>query len=69
MVKLVNEDGGAPVNNAGGGNIASIGVTPPGYPSNWGEPPKGKALLTKVKSILKRKVPNVGAKLPSKQST
>lgn len=47
------------VNNAGQGNVAGIGVGP------QGEPPKHRALLSKVKSMLKRKVPNVGSKLPS----
>jgi hypothetical protein len=32
----VSED--APVNNAGGGNIAGIGVPNPSKPANWGEP-------------------------------
>ncbi len=45
--------------NVGSGNIAGVGVGP------QGEPPKHKALLSKVKSMLKRKVPNVGSKLPS----
>lgn len=47
------------VNNVGGGNVAGLGVGP------QGEPPKHKALLSKVKTMLKRKVPNVGAKSPS----
>ena len=65
--KQLHEDG-VPANAVGGGQIAAVGVTPPGYPKNWGEPPKTKdrkALLGKVKTLLKRKVPNVGAKLPS----
>lgn len=55
--KLFKED--AAVNNAGGGQVAGIGV------GSQGEPPKHKALLNRVKSILKRKVPNVGSKLPT----
>jgi hypothetical protein len=55
--KLFREDVAA--NAAGGGQIAGIGVGP------QGEPPGRKALLNKVKSLLKRKVPNVGSKLPS----
>jgi hypothetical protein len=55
--KLTNED--VAVNNAGGGQVAGIGVGPNG------EPPKHKALLKRIKSIMKRKVPNVGSKLPS----
>lgn len=47
------------VNNVGGGNVAGLGVGP------QGEPPKRKVLLSKVKSMLKRKVPNVGVKLSS----
>ena len=47
------------VNNVGGGNVAGLGVGP------QGEPPKHKALLSKLKTMLKRKVPNVGSKLPS----
>lgn len=47
------------VNNAGQGNIAGIGVGP------QGEPAGKRALLNKVKSMLKRKVTNVGSKLPS----
>ena len=47
------------VNNVGGGNVAGLGVGP------QGEPPKHKALLSKLKTMLKRKVPNVGSKLSS----
>lgn len=47
------------VNNTGAGNVAGLGVGP------QGEPPKNKALLNKIKSMLKRRVPNVGSKLPS----
>lgn len=57
MDKSVKED--VAVNNVGQSNIASLGVGP------QGEPPKGKALLKKVKSMLKRKVPNVGSRIPS----
>ena len=57
MRKQVKEN--VAVNNVGSGNVAGLGVGP------QGEPPKHKALLSKVKSMLKRKVPNVGAKLSS----
>lgn len=57
MDKQIKED--VAVNNVGGGNVAGLGVGP------QGEPPKHKALLSKVKSMLKRKVPNVGTKLSS----
>lgn len=55
--RSTNED--VAVNNAGGGQVAGIGV------GASGEPPKNKALLMKVKTLLKRKVPNVGSKRPS----
>jgi len=66
-VKKINEDGegGIPTNNAGSGQIAAVGVTPPGYPKNWGEPPKGKAKLKSFKDVLRRKAPNVDSKLPT----
>ena len=57
MGKPVKEDVAA--SNVGQGNVAGLGVGP------QGEPPKNRALLQRVKSILKRKVPNVGSKLPS----
>ena len=57
MDKPIKED--VAVNNVGQGNIAGVGVGP------QGEPPRKTALLKKIKSMLKRKVPNVGTKLPS----
>ncbi len=33
-----DEGAGVAVNNSGSGNIAGLGVTPPGKPANWGEP-------------------------------
>lgn len=46
ILRKIQEDGegGAPVNNAGSGNIASMGIPLAGKPSNWGEPgiPKKK---------------------------
>lgn len=57
MDKQFKED--VAVNNVGGGNVAGVGV------GAQGEPPKHKALLPKLKRMLKRKVPNVGTKLPS----
>ena len=57
MDKLTNEDVAA--NAVGGGNVAGLGVGP------QGEPPKNKALLKRIKSMIKRKVPNVGSKLPT----
>ena len=57
MDKSIKED--VAVNNVGQGNVAGVGVGP------QGEPAGRKALLNKVKSMLKRKVPNVGSKLPS----
>lgn len=57
-LKIFNKEDVA-VNNVGGGNVAGLGVGP------QGEPPKHKALLSKVKSMLKRKVPNVGTKSTS----
>jgi hypothetical protein len=58
MDKQFNKEDVA-VNNVGQGNVAGLGVGP------QGEPPKHKALLSKVKTMLKRKVPNVGAKSTS----
>lgn len=46
----------APVNSAGGGNVAGIGVGP------QGEPGGRKAIMNKM---FKRKVKNVGVKLPT----
>lgn len=57
MGKQIKED--VAVNNVGQGNIAGLGV------GAQGEPPRKTALLKKIKSMLKRKVPNVGTKLPS----
>lgn len=57
MDKLTKEDVAA--NAAGGGNVAGLGIGP------QGEPPKNKALLKKIKSMIQRKVPNVGSKLPT----
>jgi len=42
-------------NAVGGGKIAGVGVGP------QGEPPGRTALLRRVKTMLKRKVPNVGS--------
>ena len=47
------------VNNVSQGSVAGLGV------GAQGEPPKNKALLAKLKMMIKRKVPNVGSKLPS----
>lgn len=58
-INKTNVDEDVAVNNVGGGNVAGLGVGP------QGEPPKHKALLKRVRSIMKRKVPNVGSKLPS----
>ena len=59
LLYTLNEDGSAPANSVGGGNIAGVGVTPQGAPSNWGEP--GIDLKRKKKIILqnmnKRKPP------------
>ena len=57
MGKQIKED--VAVNNVGQGNVAGLGV------GAQGEPPGKTALLKKIKSMLKRKVPNVGTKLPS----
>jgi len=57
MDKHIKED--VAVNNVGQGNVAGLGVGPKG------EPPGKTALLSRVRSLLKRKVPNVGSKLPS----
>lgn len=57
LAKMCTEDVAA--NAVGDGRIAGVGVGP------QGEPPKSRALLKRVRDILKRKVPNVGAKLPS----
>ena len=35
-MKTIEED--APANSVGGGEIASIGLSPPSKPANWGEP-------------------------------
>jgi hypothetical protein len=43
------------VNNVGQGKIAGVGVGPAG------EPGGRRALLNRVKTMLKRKVPNVGS--------
>ncbi len=57
MDKQVKED--VAVNNVGQGNVAGLGVGP------QGEPPAKTALLKRIRSMLKRKVPNVGTKLSS----
>lgn len=57
MDKPIKED--VAVNNVGQGNIAGVGVGP------QGEPPGRKALLSKIRSMLKRKPFNVGSKLSS----
>lgn len=44
------------VNNAGQGNVAGIGVGP------QGEPPGRRALLAKLKTLLKRNLPNTQSK-------
>lgn len=51
LCKQLVEDGeGAPVNNAGGGNIAGIGVnSPSGKPDNFAEPPVRKKAMNKYK--------------------
>lgn len=56
MTKPIKEE--VAVNNAGAGNIAGIGV------GAQGEPPKSRALLKRVRNIMKRKVPNVGSAKP-----
>lgn len=50
----ITEDG-VPVNNAGQGKVAGIGVGPSG------EPAGRRSLLNRVRNMLKRKVPNVGS--------
>jgi|GEM_PF-3393734 len=59
-IKKIKEDGDAPANNAGSGNIASLGVTQVGKPSNWGEPGVSPKNQRKHKSrIFRRKSPSV----------
>ena len=55
LAKHLNKEDVA-VNNVGQGNIAGVGVGP------QGEPPAKTAMLRKIKTALKRKVPNVGTK-------
>ena len=57
MDKHIKED--VAVNNVGQGNVAGLGVGPKG------EPPGKRALLNRVRSLLKRKAPNVGSKFPT----
>lgn len=57
MDKHIKED--VAVNNVGGGQVAGLGVGP------QGEPPKHKALLKKIKGMMRRRVPNVGSRSPS----
>ena len=56
-INLEEEGEGAPTNNAGAGNIAAMGVTPPGKPANWGEPGVSKNAQNKHTKILRRKAP------------
>ena len=53
---LYKEESPVPVNSAGTGSYAGIGVGP------QGEPGGRKNIMNKM---IKRKVPNVGAKIPS----
>ena len=59
IVRKIQEDGesGAPANNAGSGNIASMGVPLAGKPSNWGEPGVSPQQQKKRTNILRRKAP------------
>jgi hypothetical protein len=60
-MKKIEED--APVNSAGGGEIASIGVSPPSKPANWGEPGLTPKQMKKHKKdasgVLRRAPPNI----------
>jgi hypothetical protein len=65
-MKKIQEDGavgGAPANAAGGGAIASIGVSAPGKPANWSEPGLTPKQMKKHKKnasgILRRPPPNL----------
>lgn len=51
MSKPIKEE--VAVNNAGQGNVAGIGVGP------QGEPPAGRALLKRIRQMIKRGAPNV----------
>ena len=59
IVRNIQEDGegGPPVNNAGSGNIASMGVPLAGKQSNWGEPGVSRNKQKKRPMILRRKAP------------
>lgn len=48
----IQEEGEAPTNVAGAGNVAGVGVGPQGEPG-------GKAALLKKIKMMKRKTPNV----------
>lgn len=54
--KLIREDGGAPTNIVGSGQVAGVGVPNPSIP-NQAEPGFKRKTL---KDILKRKSPNNG---------
>ncbi|CAB4170261.1 hypothetical protein UFOVP908_7 [uncultured Caudovirales phage] len=58
-MKKIEED--APVNSAGGGEIAAIGVSPPSKPANWGEPGLNPKQMKKHKksAVLRRDPPNL----------
>lgn len=49
----------APVNSAGGGEIAAIGVSPPSKPANWGEPGLNPKQMKKHKkdAVMRRDPP------------
>ena len=50
-------EGAGQTNNSGSGNIAAMGVTPPGKPANWGEPGVSKKAQKRHTNILRRKAP------------